>query len=118
MTCFMCKRKSLKRKEVRELIEIAKHDFEDDPVELALTIDTLNGLLGEAHHVKPKGNPKYAHLAYDLNNGITLCWRCHRDVVHSTWHTFKIYLHAFVSYMRRKVVKAFNMKYQCKMKPK
>jgi len=118
MECYMCKRKCLKLREVKELVMIARIDYLDQPVESTLTIDTLNGLLGEAHHCKPKGNPAYSHLAYDPDNGITLCRRCHRDVVHSTWHTFKIYLHPFSCYMRRNIVKTFNDKYQSKIKPK
>lgn len=37
----------------------------------------------EAHHIRPKAI--FPEKAYDLGNGIALCWRCHRHVVHATW---------------------------------
>lgn len=40
----------------------------------------------ESHHVFPKG--LFPELAYELSNGICLCVRCHRGVVHAenTWN--------------------------------
>lgn len=95
MECFMCKRECLKRREVRDKIAEcirAKYHY--------------NGLLGEAHHIRAKYH--YPEKAYNLDNGITLCWRCHRQVVHSTYQTFRIYLHPFTMAMTRTVNREFN----------
>jgi len=34
----------------------------------------------EAHHIFPKA--KFPELALELSNGICLCWKCHRPIVH------------------------------------
>lgn len=109
--CFMCKRQALMRSEVRDLVMIARLDFAEDPAEEAKTIDILNGLLAEAHHIRAKFH--YPKLALRLDNGITLCWRCHRRVVHSTYETFRIYTYPFrVLHTLRGKMKEFNEKYQ------
>lgn len=61
----------------------------------------------EAHHIYPKGNPKYKDRIYLLSNGISLCDRCHL-IVHSTkknWHKFTP---MFNQYMERKRVFLYN----------
>lgn len=35
----------------------------------------------ESHHIMPKA--LYPHLAFDLANGVCLCVRCHKGVVHA-----------------------------------
>jgi len=65
-----------------------------------------------AHHIYPKGNPKYTYKAYNLNNGICLCWYCHRKVVHSTWTNWRKFCVMFKSYMRRKKIKEFNKQHE------
>ena len=39
----------------------------------------------EAHHCRPKS--MFPELAYDVANGVLLCYRCHRVIVHgsNTW---------------------------------
>jgi hypothetical protein len=115
----MCKRTCLKRRQVKALKEAVFDEYMVGKMSLSdMTLEAkmIDGLLGEAHHVYAKFH--YPERAYDLDNGITLCWRCHRQVVHSTYETFRLYLHMFKCYMRRKLTKAFNTKYQSKMKPK
>lgn len=99
MECFMCKRECLKRREIRERLEKANGEHSS-------TMDFVSGLLGEAHHIRAKYH--YPEKAYNLDNGITLCWRCHRQVVHSTYQTFRIYLHPFTMAMTRTVNREFN----------
>ena len=61
-----------------------------------------------AHHIYPKGDIRYSHKAYDLRNGITLCWRCHRKVLHTTWTNWRRYCIMFKAYMKRKAIRKFN----------
>ena len=115
MVCFCCKRKCLKRREIKKILVDSvwkipemwlrdapqvKHDGE------WMTRKEVKGLAGEAHHIKPK----YHHpiLALYLWNGITLCWRCHRQVIHSTWDTWEMYVFMFKMAMTRKANKLFN----------
>ena len=63
-----------------------------------------------SHHLYPKKDPRYAYKAYDLANGICLCWRCHRQVVHSTWTNWRKFCVMFKAYMRRKAITEFNDK--------
>ena len=62
----------------------------------------------EAHHIYPKGDPRYINRAYDLSNGITLCHECHRDIVHDSWVNWRKFTSMFRQYMRRKKVFQFN----------
>lgn len=48
----------------------------------------------EAHHIWPKA--KYPALALDYRNGICLCQRCHRQVVHKTWENWDIFVDMFM----------------------
>lgn len=68
----------------------------------------------EVHHCKPKAS--HPEQAYDLDNGVSLCFCCHRAVVHAgnsfdltsctkwwpLWHR----------YMGLAAIKRFNQKYQ------
>lgn len=72
--------------------------------------------VAEAHHIMPKA--KHPETAYDLDNGITLCWRCHRRIVHTSWWSWKKWVFAFKMYQRRKINKAFNQEHNHKCRPK
>lgn len=63
----------------------------------------------EAHHIWPKA--LYPTKAYDPDNGITLCRRCHRKVVHHNWHGQswrKFVVLWATSYMRRKAIRQWG----------
>ena len=55
-----------------------------------------------AHHIYPKGDPRYTEKAYDLENGKTLCWNSHRKVVHASWTNWRKFGIMFRQYMKRK----------------
>jgi len=61
-----------------------------------------------SHHIYPKKDERYTKKIYKLDNGITLCWNCHRNVVHSTWTNWRKYCVMFRAYMRRKKIREFN----------
>jgi hypothetical protein len=60
----------------------------------------------EAHHVRPKA--LYPDEAYDLDNGISICRKCHMPIVHSTDDNWKRFVYMFRNVMRRKATVAFN----------
>lgn len=61
----------------------------------------------EAHHIWPKA--LYPEFALDAANGITLCWMCHRLVVHATVPNWRQYVALWKGgYMRRGWVRRFN----------
>lgn len=62
----------------------------------------------EAHHIHPKHIKRYRRRVYSLRNGITLCRRCHRRVVHARADNWKRYTGMFNGYMRRKNIIKFN----------
>lgn len=68
-----------------------------------------------SHHVYPKADPRYAHKAYNLDNGITLCWRCHREIVHTSWTNWRKFTSIFRNKMRRKAIKTFNKENQSRI---
>ena len=78
-----------------------------------LCLRKLNIFKMHAHHIYPKGNPKYYDRAYYLDNGITLCGRCHR-IVHSSWANWRKFCFMFKGYMRKKHIKIFNNKRKVK----
>jgi len=78
--------------------------------------ETLNIFKMEAHHIYPKGDPKYTEKAYNLDNGIKLCWNCHRKVVHSSWTNWKKFTVMFKQYIKRKGVREFNTRKKKKLK--
>lgn len=43
------------------------------------------GKANEAHHIIPVRNCR--EEMYNVNNGVALCWRCHRKVHHGEYHT-------------------------------
>ena len=67
-----------------------------------------------AHHIYPKKDDRYSNRMYNLDNGITLCWRCHRKVVHTSWTNWRRYCVMFRSYMKKKAIKEFNKEKQLK----
>jgi 5-methylcytosine-specific restriction endonuclease McrA len=64
----------------------------------------------EAHHIYPKS--LYPEKKFDLANGICLCHRCHRQIIHTSRKSWKKYTAMLRPYMRRKIVKEFNNKYK------
>lgn len=60
-----------------------------------------------SHHIYPKSNPKYYDKIYILDNGITLCERCHK-IVHATLQNWKKFCFMFKGHMRNKTIKKFN----------
>ncbi len=69
-----------------------------------------------AHHIYPKADIRYSFKAYNLDNGISLCWRCHRELVHSGWVSWRKYVAMFRNRMRSKNNKKFNKKNQVRIK--
>ena len=61
-----------------------------------------------AHHIYPKANYKYIKKVYNLGNGISLCWNCHRELVHTSFNSHCKYIAMFRNRMRSKVIKKFN----------
>jgi 5-methylcytosine-specific restriction endonuclease McrA len=106
MVCVMCKRQCLKRAEVRAKLATLSmttgHDF--------IMAEEYDGLLGEAHHIRAKYH--HPEKALDLDNGVTLCWRCHREVVHSTGtkgNNHRTFTYPFRMYtLRNASARAFN----------
>ncbi len=49
-----------------------------------------------AHHIKRWADAPY--LRYDVDNGITLCYRCHKEVTGSEGH----YEHLFADIVRKR----------------
>jgi hypothetical protein len=71
-----------------------------------------NILQMNAHHIYPKKDERYSSRMYNLDNGITLCWRCHRKVVHTSWTNWRRFCIMFRSYMKRVAIKKFNKERQ------
>jgi hypothetical protein len=69
-----------------------------------------------SHHIYPKGDPKYTEKAYDLDNGICLCWRCHRKIVHITWVNWRKFVAMFRNRMRNGDMRKFNEDNQTRIK--
>ena len=70
----------------------------------------------EAHHIHPKAVEKYSQIAYDLDNGITLCQNCHLNIVHTTEANWKKFVIMFKNNMKCKKVKEFNITNQSRIK--
>ena len=51
----------------------------------------------EAHHIHPKG--LWPEMALQLTNGICLCWRCHRRIVHATRENWALYVSLWDQHM-------------------
>jgi hypothetical protein len=62
----------------------------------------------QAHHIYPKHIKKHCRRVYSLKNGITLCRRCHKRVVHAKKDNWKRYTQMFNAYMRRRDIVKFN----------
>jgi len=83
-TCLMCGRKRKKKKAGRKPLNI------------------------QFHHIYPKY--LFPWKMFELSNGVTLCFRCHRRVVHfsylkKSWLRFAV---MFRQYNRRKAIRAFS----------
>lgn len=68
----------------------------------------------QVHHVYPKS--LYPKKAYELRNGVSLCFTCHKGVVHSG-DTFRLgnwrfFVAAFRQMMKLKKNREFNERYQ------
>jgi len=61
-----------------------------------------------AHHIYPKANYKNIKKVYKLDNGISLCWSCHRELVHTSFNSHNKYIAMFRNRMRNKSIKKFN----------
>ena len=66
-----------------------------------------------SHHIDPKY--LYDTRKLDLTNGICLCARCHREIVHTSVKSWRNLRYIFTRYQKRKAVAAFNLKYQYKL---
>jgi len=63
-----------------------------------------------AHHIKPKS--LFPEIAFDLNNGITICLGCHMLVCHGTKHRWKRSTFSMCNYTKKGVAKRYNEEYQ------
>lgn len=65
----------------------------------------------EVHHIEPKS--LRPDIAYLMANGITLCFRCHRCVVHAsnTWdlNNWSKFVPTFKEYIAREEIVMFNL---------
>ena len=68
-----------------------------------------------AHHIYLKSLEP--DIAYNLDNGITACRRCHLSVIHSDDRNESRFRIHFKCHMRRKGIKGFNDKYQDRVMP-
>ena len=71
-----------------------------------------------AHHIYPKHYTRYHKKAYILLNGISLCSRCHKRVVHTSNRNWKRFTGMFRQYQNRKLIKEFNTLNQYKTEQK
>jgi len=69
-----------------------------------------------AHHIYPKAI--YPERAYNLENGITVCAKHHKPVVHSQWTSWKKWTDFFKRPLRRKKNRVFNEDNQHKVRRK
>lgn len=70
----------------------------------------------QAHHIDKKHD--FPDLAIDLDNGITLCQKCHLAIVHSTETNHHKYRVMFKRWVCRKDNKKFKELYQKKLSAK
>lgn len=77
---------------------------------------TLSRRTMHAHHLDPKHI--YPEKALDLDNGICVCSRCHLEIVHTSSKSHKKFWVIFKRHVRRVAYKAFNKKYQYRLKYK
>jgi len=68
----------------------------------------------EAHHIYPKS--EYPEKAYDLDNGVCVCSRCHHPIVHSTNKSWRKFTCFFKRHVDRKANKAFELEHEHKVK--
>lgn len=54
-----------------------------------------------AHHIYPKEFEYYAKIAYEIDNGIALCPKCHWRVVHGSGSNWKRFTCMFRRYTKR-----------------
>ena len=71
--------------------------------------------LMHAHHIRPKA--EFPELAYNLDNGVCLCARCHIEVVHTSVSCPKKMYALFHRYVGYSKVTAFNDAYQARLTP-
>lgn len=120
MVCQMCNDECLSRSQVRKGIAILREKRESGEIDLSTYLDRQRRLkyaLGEAHHIWPKA--VFPELAYELRNGICLCFSCHRAVVHNKWLLWRQYVQMFTNIAaRRRAARDFNAKYQNRVQPK
>ena len=69
-----------------------------------------------AHHIYPKANYKNFKKIYRLDNGITLCWRCHRELVHNNLSSHVKFIAMFRNRMRNRAMNSFNRENQKRIK--
>jgi len=67
----------------------------------------------QAHHVYPKSI--YPEKAYDLDNGVCVCGRCHQPLIHSTNSSWKKFTGFFKRHLRRVKNARFNSEHQGKI---
>lgn len=67
----------------------------------------------QAHHIRPKNS--HGELAYSMGNGLALCIKCHLRVTHSDERNVIRFRSMFFSYMNRRYVREFNLRYQHKI---
>jgi hypothetical protein len=75
---------------------------------------TLSRRIMHSHHIDPKW--KYPEKALDLDNGICLCHRCHLEIVHTSEKSWKKFWIICKRHVRRVAYRAFNEKYQGRLK--
>jgi hypothetical protein len=78
-----------------------------------LCLNKFPSRLVQAHHIKPKAD--YPELAFDADNGICLCKKCHHRITHSDPRNIRRFVMLWWPYLNRKVVRLFNKTYQSRI---
>lgn len=74
-------------------------------------VESKTSLL-QAHHVFQKETNYYPKLYGCLGSSISLCNKCHLRITHSDERNVRRFRFLFYSYLNRRDIKEFNMKYQ------
>ena len=75
---------------------------------------TVQSRVMHSHHIKPKS--EYPELALDMKNGITLCNRCHHEIIHTTDDSWMKFEQMFKKHSEKEELEEFNKNAQDRLK--